>query len=126
VLLPGASEVYLIGADGYYQVLSLQTALASDVFLAYQMNGQPLSQDRGYPLRLINGGSEGVGWVRWVTGIEVKSSLASFANPSGALLNPKNIPVAGSKLCACFLAAAVVNYPATQNTESITDETNPV
>jgi DMSO/TMAO reductase YedYZ molybdopterin-dependent catalytic subunit len=104
----------------------LQTALASDVFLAYQMNGQPLSQDRGYPLRLINGGSEGVGWVRWVTGIEVKSSLASFANPSGALLNPKNIPVAGSKLCACFLAAAVVNYPATQNTESITDETNPV
>ena len=61
-LMPEASEVYLIGADGYYQVLSLQTALASDVFLAYQMNGQPLSQDRGYPLRLINGGAKaGVG-----------------------------------------------------------------
>ncbi len=121
VLMPEASEVYLIGADGYYQVLSLQTAFASDVFLAYQMNGQPLSQDRGYPLRLINGGSEGEGWVRWVTAIEVKSYLSSFTNPSGALLNRQNIPVAGSKLCACFLAVAVVNYPVTQNAELKTD-----
>jgi DMSO/TMAO reductase YedYZ molybdopterin-dependent catalytic subunit len=125
-LMPEASEVYLIGADGYYQVLSLQTALASDVFLAYQMNGQPLSQDRGYPLRLINGGSEGGGWVRWVTGIEVKSAVTSFSNPSGAILNRQNIPVAGSKLCACFLSAAVINYPAIPNTELKTDESDPV
>ena len=125
-LLPDATEVYLIGADGYYQVVSLQTAMASDVFLAYQMNGQPLSQERGYPLRLINGGSEGEGWVRWVTAIEVKSSLTSFAAPSGTTRNPQNIPIAGSKLCACFLSAAVVNYPAAQNIDLKTGQSGPV
>jgi DMSO/TMAO reductase YedYZ molybdopterin-dependent catalytic subunit len=122
-LLPEASEVYLIGADGYYQVLSLQTATATNVFLAYEMNGQSLSEDRGYPLRLINGGSEGQGWVRWVTAIEVKSSLTSFAAPSGTVRNQQNIPVAGGKLCGCFLSAAVVNYPAAQNTDLKTGET---
>ncbi len=122
-LTPDATEVYLIGADGYFTVLKLQYALASDVFLAYRTNGQALTEERGYPLRLIDGGNNGQDWVRWVTKIEVKSALVSFSNPSGNVLNARsNVPAAGSKLCACFIPAVAINYGITQETESKTEQ----
>jgi DMSO/TMAO reductase YedYZ molybdopterin-dependent catalytic subunit len=118
-LTPDATEIYLIGADGYYTVLTLQTALAVNVFLAYRTNGQELSEERGYPLRLIDGGSDGQDWVRWVTNIEVKSSLASISNPSDSIQNARsNVPTSGNKLCACFIPAVAANYRITQKTES--------
>jgi DMSO/TMAO reductase YedYZ molybdopterin-dependent catalytic subunit len=122
-LTPDATEVYLIGADGYFTVLKLQYALASDVFLAYQTNGQALTEDRGYPLRLIDGGSDGQDWVRWITSIEVKSSLASASNYSGSIQNARsNIPTSGSKLCACFLPALAANYRTATETESKSEQ----
>jgi DMSO/TMAO reductase YedYZ molybdopterin-dependent catalytic subunit len=124
-LTPDATEVYLIGADGYYTVLTLQNALAGNVFLAYQTNGQSLTEDRGYPLRLIDGGNNGQDWVRWITNIEVKSSLSSVSNLSGSIQNPRsNIPASGSKLCACFIPAVAANYRAAQETESKTEQTD--
>ena len=81
------------------------------VFLAYQMNGQSLSQDRGYPLRLVVSGSEGADWLRWVTSIQVKSNLTDFSNSSAIAQDARsNIPTSGNKTCSCFLAATVVNY----------------
>ena len=65
-LMPEAGEVVLTGADGYYIILPLQTVLEKGVFLAYQMNGQDLSEDRGYPLRLVVTGMDGGDWLRWV------------------------------------------------------------
>jgi DMSO/TMAO reductase YedYZ molybdopterin-dependent catalytic subunit len=104
-LLPEASEVILTAADGYYIILPLQTVLEKGVFLAYQMNGQDLSQDRGYPLRLVVTGMDGGDWLRWVTNIEVKQALVSFSNSPSNIQNlSHNIPVNGSKLCSCFLA----------------------
>jgi DMSO/TMAO reductase YedYZ molybdopterin-dependent catalytic subunit len=118
-LTPDATEVYLIGADGYFTVLTLQNALASNIFLAYLTNGQALSEERGYPLRLIDGGNNGQDWIRWITNIEVKSSLASFSNHSGSIQNARsNVPTSGSKLCACFIPAVAANYRITQKTES--------
>jgi len=122
-LTPDATEVYLIGADGYFTVLKLQYALASDVFLAYRTNGQSLTEERGYPLRLIDGGNNGQDWVRWITDIEVKSSLTSFSNPSGSIQNTRNhVPPSGTKLCACFITATVANYRITQEAESKTEQ----
>ena len=124
-LTPDATEIYLIGADGYYTVLTLQNALASVVFLAYRTNGQALTEERGYPLRLIDGGSDGQDWVRWITNIEVKSSLASISNASGSIQNARsNIPTSGNKLCACFIPATAANYLITQKTESKTDQSD--
>jgi hypothetical protein len=118
-LTPDATEIYLIGADGYYTVLTLQNALAGDVFLAYQTNGQALTEERGYPLRLIDGGNNGQDWIRWITNIEVKSSLTSVSNLSGSIQNPRsNVPASGSKLCACFIPAVASNYRTTPETES--------
>jgi DMSO/TMAO reductase YedYZ molybdopterin-dependent catalytic subunit len=110
---PGASEVVFRGVDGFYSQLPLQYVLKSEVFLAYQINGQTLSQDRGYPLRLVVVGSQGTSWLRWVTKIEVKSALVFFSDPYAII--PKlsvNIPPSGSKLCLCLLPAAVEQFQA--------------
>ncbi|MGP8080757.1 MAG: molybdopterin-dependent oxidoreductase [Dehalococcoidales bacterium] len=107
-LATGASEVVFTGADGYFVQLPLETVLESGVFLAYKMNGQILSQDRGYPLRLVVGKSQGADWLRWVTKIEVKPALVSFENSSAILQKlSNNIPTFGSKLCSCLLTAVI-------------------
>ena len=126
-LMPEAGEVVLTGADGYYIILPLQTVLEKGVFLAYQMNGQDLSQDRGYPLRLVVTGMDGGDWLRWVTNIEVRQTLVSFSNSSSDIRNlSRNIPVNGSKLCSCFLARTALYYPVVEENDSKTDQTNPL
>ena len=122
-LMPESSEVVLTGADGYYIVLPLETVLDKGVFLAYQINGQALSEDRGYPLRLVVTGMDGGDWLRWVTNIEVKQALVSFSNSSSNIQKfSRNIPVNGSKLCSCFLAATVANYQVVQMDEPKADQ----
>jgi DMSO/TMAO reductase YedYZ molybdopterin-dependent catalytic subunit len=110
-LATGASEVVFTGADGYFVQLPLATVLEGDVFLAYTMNGQTLSPDRGYPLRLVVGKSQGADWLRWVTKIEVKPALVSFKSSSTVLQKlGSSIPTSGSKVCSCLLAAVITNY----------------
>jgi DMSO/TMAO reductase YedYZ molybdopterin-dependent catalytic subunit len=124
-LMPESSEVVLTGADGYYIVLPLETVLDKGVFLAYQINGQALSEDRGYPLRLVVTGMDGGDWLRWVTNIEVKQALVSFSNSSSNIQKfSRNIPVNGSKLCSCFLSATVANYQVVQTDESKADQSD--
>jgi DMSO/TMAO reductase YedYZ molybdopterin-dependent catalytic subunit len=123
---PGATEVVFTGLDGYYTQLPLASVLDSGVFLAYQINGQNLTWDRGYPLRLILGKSfVGADMPRWVSSIEVKSSLVSYSNPSATIQNARsNIPTSGNKLCSCFLSATVVNYEVVQHQDSENNEDN--
>jgi len=67
-------------ADGCRQVqyfqrsLSVQQAMAEEVFLAYEINGQPLPPQHGFPLRLIVPGWLGMTNVKWLDSIEVISS----------------------------------------------------
>jgi DMSO/TMAO reductase YedYZ molybdopterin-dependent catalytic subunit len=51
--------------------LTLDTARESGAILAYAMNGEPLPQRHGYPLRLIVPGWYGVASIKWLTNIEV-------------------------------------------------------
>ena len=46
----------------------------NDVLLAYEMNGQPLPYDHGYPVRLVVPGWVGVANVKWVGQIEVSAT----------------------------------------------------
>ena len=57
--------------DGYIHTASLATAMADGTFLAWQMNGKPLPDRHGYPLRLLVPSAYGEVSVKWLTRIEV-------------------------------------------------------
>jgi len=77
-----ANEVVFTGLDRgvqgddvhYFQrSLSIEEATGEDVLLAYEMNGQVLQPQHGYPLRLIVPGWYGMTNVKWLDSIEVIS-----------------------------------------------------
>jgi DMSO/TMAO reductase YedYZ molybdopterin-dependent catalytic subunit len=67
----GAVEVLLHGADGYTDTFAIEKALEPTTMVVYQMNGEPLPERHGYPVRVIVPGLFGEKNVKWVTGIEV-------------------------------------------------------
>lgn len=46
------------------------------VLLAYEMNGQPIPKDHGYPLRLVVPGYIGVRNCKWVCKLEISDEEA--------------------------------------------------
>jgi DMSO/TMAO reductase YedYZ molybdopterin-dependent catalytic subunit len=69
-----AKQVEFSSSDGYTIVLDLADAGKPGMFLAYQRNGQTLTQEEGYPVRLVAESMDGYNWVRWITHIKVTSS----------------------------------------------------
>lgn len=76
---PDVAEIVFWGADRgiqgeedqfYGRSLTVAEALRPEVLLAYEMNGQPLLPQHGYPLRLIVPGWYGMASVKWLTGVE--------------------------------------------------------
>lgn len=49
----GVVEVRLHGADGYVDTFAYQKALDPTTLLVYAMNGAPLPERHGYPVRAI-------------------------------------------------------------------------
>ncbi len=81
---PGGIEVVFFGTDqgtekirgneypqNFARSLSIEDAREQGVLLAYEMNGKPLLQAHGAPLRLIVPGWYGVAWVKWLDRIEL-------------------------------------------------------
>ncbi|WXG46325.1 MAG: molybdopterin-dependent oxidoreductase [Candidatus Atabeyarchaeum deiterrae] len=67
----GAMDVVFYGADGYTSSLTWPTENASDVLLAFMMNGETLPPDQGFPMRVVAPNDQGYKWVKWVYRIEV-------------------------------------------------------
>jgi DMSO/TMAO reductase YedYZ molybdopterin-dependent catalytic subunit len=85
-----ACEVVFEGADRgphrssnsdvvFARSISLERALAGDVLLAWEMNGEPIPVIHGAPLRAIVPGSYGVASVKWVCRISLLEQ--PFAGP---------------------------------------------
>jgi DMSO/TMAO reductase YedYZ molybdopterin-dependent catalytic subunit len=77
-LKDSAREILLDGADmplgtmpKFQRTVTLQKALDPDTLLAYEMNGQPIPDEHGFPLRLIAPGWAGDSWVKWLRHVEV-------------------------------------------------------
>jgi sulfite oxidase len=73
-----ATEILCDGADvplgtmpDFQRTITAAKALHPDTLLAYEMNGQPLPVEHGFPLRLIAPGWAGDSWVKWLQHIEV-------------------------------------------------------
>jgi DMSO/TMAO reductase YedYZ molybdopterin-dependent catalytic subunit len=75
-MLSGAARVRLHGVDNYTDTIPLEKAMDPTTLLAYEMNGAPLPDRHGYPLRLIIPGYFGEKHVKWLTRIEVADANA--------------------------------------------------
>lgn len=75
VLLEGADRGEEWGNSGgemsYAMSLPLEKALHPDTLLAYEMNGEALSPEHGYPLRVMAPGWYGMTSVKWLVSIQV-------------------------------------------------------
>ena len=65
------AKVVLHGTDNYVDTILPDKALESTTFVAWEMNGAPLSPRHGYPVRLVVPGRFGEKSVKWLTRIEV-------------------------------------------------------
>jgi DMSO/TMAO reductase YedYZ molybdopterin-dependent catalytic subunit len=75
-VLAGAARVRLHGVDNYTDTIPLEKAMDRSTLLAYEMNGVPLPDRHGYPLRVIVPGYFGEKHVKWLTRIEVDDANA--------------------------------------------------
>jgi DMSO/TMAO reductase YedYZ molybdopterin-dependent catalytic subunit len=85
-----AVDVVFTGADhgiergieqDYQRALSVTEAYDNELLVAYEMNGQPLPPQHGFPVRLIVPGWYGMAHVKWLGAIEViRSAFEGFQN----------------------------------------------
>lgn len=77
-LKDSATEILFDGADvplgkmpKFQRTIPLKKALHPDTLLAYEMNGQALTVEHGFPLRIIVPGWASDSWVKWLGHIQV-------------------------------------------------------
>lgn len=79
-LRAGAVDAAFAGADhglergveqDYVRGLSIEECLRDEVLLAYEINGQPLPPQHGFPVRLVVPGWYGMAQVKWLVSITV-------------------------------------------------------
>jgi DMSO/TMAO reductase YedYZ molybdopterin-dependent catalytic subunit len=66
---PGATFLATISADEYTTALPLEVAMAPDALLVFEMNGQVLPREHGYPARILVPGRYGMKNAKWVVAL---------------------------------------------------------
>jgi DMSO/TMAO reductase YedYZ molybdopterin-dependent catalytic subunit len=82
--LKRAIEVVFFGSDqriekirdneypqNFARSLHITDAHRDDILLCYELNGEPLTKEHGFPLRLVVPGWFGISWVKWLNRIEL-------------------------------------------------------
>jgi DMSO/TMAO reductase YedYZ molybdopterin-dependent catalytic subunit len=72
-LKPEAKGLFLQAADGFYETVVLDDMLDPRTMLVYAMNGEPLPQDHGFPLRIYIPNHYGMKQPKWITSMEAVS-----------------------------------------------------
>jgi DMSO/TMAO reductase YedYZ molybdopterin-dependent catalytic subunit len=67
----GATTVVWHAADGYTESIALSIAQDPETLIAYEMNGVPIPQKHGAPVRVLLLNRYGMKQPKWLTGIEV-------------------------------------------------------
>jgi DMSO/TMAO reductase YedYZ molybdopterin-dependent catalytic subunit len=68
---PGAKTIVWHAADGYTESIPLDIAMHPETLLAYEMNGEPIPQKHGAPVRVLLVNRYGMKQPKWLTTIEV-------------------------------------------------------
>jgi DMSO/TMAO reductase YedYZ molybdopterin-dependent catalytic subunit len=63
--------------DGFYESLGITEAMDERTLLVYEMNGEPLTTDHGFPLRIYIPNHYGMKQPKWIEHIEVVDSLGA-------------------------------------------------
>ncbi len=99
-LKPNARHVVFDGADqgmgkvpDFARSVPIEKCLHPATLLAYEMNGEPLPLQHGFPLRGIVPGWEGAAWVKWLTRLTVQEREGDGFFMTNAYRYPKR-PVA--------------------------------
>jgi DMSO/TMAO reductase YedYZ molybdopterin-dependent catalytic subunit len=66
---PGAEFVATISADEYTTALPLQAVMSPEALLVFEMNGQVLPREHGYPARVLLPGRYGMKSAKWVVAL---------------------------------------------------------
>lgn len=66
-----AKDVIFQAWDGYSSSLTIEEATKDDVLLAFEMNGETLPVNQGFPVRVVAPGHAGYKWVMWVYEIKI-------------------------------------------------------
>jgi DMSO/TMAO reductase YedYZ molybdopterin-dependent catalytic subunit len=69
---PGATQLFLYAADGYWTSIPLEKASSEGNFLAYEWEGEPLPRLHGFPVRAVFPELQGSKWVKSLIRIEVR------------------------------------------------------
>ena len=70
---PGVVSLAVIAADEFSTALPIEAALAPDTLLVYEMNGQVLPREHGYPARMLVPGRYGMKNAKWVVALRAMS-----------------------------------------------------
>ena len=70
-VVDGIADVVCHGRDGYTDSIPLEKALAPETHVVWAMNGAPLNDAHGTPLRIIVPGLYGIKNVKWLDRIEL-------------------------------------------------------
>jgi DMSO/TMAO reductase YedYZ molybdopterin-dependent catalytic subunit len=74
-LQPSADYIVFTAVDGYDTAIPLDRAMLDGTLLAFEMNGEPLPTDHGYPLRAIVPGLYGMMNAKWIINIQAVSGV---------------------------------------------------
>jgi len=66
----GVVDIVFRASDDYADSISLDRAMTEGTLLVYEMNGQPLTTEHGFPIRLLSPGIYGMKNVKWITKLE--------------------------------------------------------
>ena len=66
----GVQEIAMEAVDGFYESLPLEEAMDDRTLLVYEMNGEPLPEKHGYPLRIFIPNHYGMKQPKWITRLE--------------------------------------------------------
>lgn len=81
--LSGCGAYVGVANSSYLKDSPLERALTGDVVLAYEMNGEPLTPEHGFPLRAIVPGYYGTNSVSWLSEISVQAERPKSLFTSG-------------------------------------------
>jgi DMSO/TMAO reductase YedYZ molybdopterin-dependent catalytic subunit len=69
-LRPEAKELFVEGADGFYESVAMEDVMDPRTLLVYGMNGETLPVEHGFPLRIYIPNRYGMKQPKWITRIE--------------------------------------------------------